>query len=53
VLAKNNDLLEEVLGNITKHAGVVFEQIQAREKASHLADLISEVWVLERELANE
>jgi CobQ-like glutamine amidotransferase family enzyme len=53
VLAKNNDLLEEVLGNITKHAGVVFDQIKTREKASHLADLISEVWVLERELANE
>ena len=53
VLAKNPDLLEEVLSNITKHAGVALADIQASEKAGPLADLIDEVWKLERDLASE
>lgn len=53
LLAKNPDLLEEVLRAITGHAGVTLAPIQAKEKADQLADLISEVWNLERDLASE
>ena len=53
ILAKNPFLLEEVLGRITKHAGVQLPVIQESEKASQLADLIDEVWKLETELAGE
>ena len=53
VLAKNPDLLQEVLSKIAKHAGVALPGIQASEKAGQLADLIDEVWKLERDLARE
>jgi CobQ-like glutamine amidotransferase family enzyme len=53
VLAKNPHLLIELLLNITKSAGVSLQPIQVSEKADQLADLIDEVWKLERELASE
>lgn len=53
VLSKNSGLLEEVLRAITAHANVSLPAIQVSEKAGQLADLIEEVWKLERELASE
>ena len=53
LLAKNPLLLEEVLRGITNHAGVDLPVIQESEKASLLADLVDEVWKLEKELASE
>jgi CobQ-like glutamine amidotransferase family enzyme len=53
VLAKNPALLLELLQNISMHAGVQLEAIQKSEKADLVADLIEEVWKLERELASE
>ena len=53
VLAKNPNLLEEVLSKIANGAGVALPNIQASEKAGQLADLIDEVWKLERDLASE
>lgn len=53
VLAKNPNLLEEVLSKIAKGAGVALPNIQVSEKAGQLADLIDEVWKLERDLASE
>jgi CobQ-like glutamine amidotransferase family enzyme len=53
VLAKNPNLLEEVLSKIANGAGVALPKIQASEKAGRLADLIEEVWTLERNLASE
>lgn len=53
ILAKNPALLEEALTNITKHALLPLAPIQVNEKAGQLADLISEVWSLEKDLAGE
>lgn len=53
VLAKNPALLEEVLTGIAKHGSVPLAPFQANEKAGQLADLISEVWNLEKDLASE
>lgn len=53
VLAKNSPLLEELLVSIAKHADIALAPIQASEKAGLVADLISEVWKLEKELASE
>jgi CobQ-like glutamine amidotransferase family enzyme len=53
ILAKNSTLLEEVLTSVAKHAAVPLAPIQANEKAGQLADLISEVWKLEKDLASE
>jgi lipid II isoglutaminyl synthase (glutamine-hydrolysing) len=53
VLAKNPNLLEEVLSKIANGAGFALPIIQAGEKAGQLADLIDEVWKLERDLASE
>lgn len=53
ILAKNPFLLEEVLDRITSYAGVQLPVIQESEKAGQLADLIDEVWKLEKELASE
>ena len=53
VLAKNPNLLEEVLSKIANGAGVALPNIQASEKAGQLADLIDEVWKLEKDLASE
>ena len=53
ILAKNPFLLEEVLGRITSYAGVQLPVIYESEKAGQLADLIDEVWKLEKELASE
>ena len=53
VLAKNSQLLEEILGGICRSAGVECADIQSNEKASQLADLIDRVWELERQLSNE
>jgi hypothetical protein len=53
VLAKNPGLLNEVLASIAAHAGVELPGIQDSEKAGQLADLIDEVWKLERDLARE
>jgi CobQ-like glutamine amidotransferase family enzyme len=53
VLAKNPNLLEELLSKITNGAGVALPNIQVSEKAGQLADLIDEVWKLERDLASE
>jgi CobQ-like glutamine amidotransferase family enzyme len=53
VLAKNPLLLHEVLNHIASHAGMALPEIQESEKAGQLADLIEEVWKLERELAGE
>ncbi|MEO0067176.1 MAG: hypothetical protein RJB63_301 [Actinomycetota bacterium] len=51
LLAKNPVLLSEVLGKIAAHAGVGLPEL--KEKAGQLADLIKDVWELERELASE
>jgi CobQ-like glutamine amidotransferase family enzyme len=51
LLAKNPALLSEVLGKIAAHAGVGLPEL--KEKAGQLADLIKDVWELERELASE
>ena len=51
VLAKNPALLNEVLGKIAAHADVELPEL--KEKAGQLADLIKDVWELERELASE
>jgi CobQ-like glutamine amidotransferase family enzyme len=51
LLAKNPELLNEVLGKIASHARVELPQL--KEKAGQLADLIKDVWDLERELASE
>jgi lipid II isoglutaminyl synthase (glutamine-hydrolysing) len=51
VLAKNPALLNEALGNIASHADVEIPEL--KEKAGQLADLIKDVWELERELASE
>lgn len=51
VLAKNPALLNEVLGKIAAHANVELPGLN--EKAGQLADLIKDVWELERELASE
>jgi CobQ-like glutamine amidotransferase family enzyme len=53
LLAKNPDLLERVLIDITRNAGVELKPIQEAQKADQLADLIAEVWKLESDLANE
>jgi len=53
VLAKNPELLDEVLAAVTKRAGYELRDFQENEKAGQLADLVSEVWKLERELASE
>ena len=53
ILAKNPKLLEEMLSKIAKAAGVALPNIQVSEKAGQLADLIDEVWKLERDLASE
>jgi hypothetical protein len=42
-----------VLSKIANGAGVALPKIQASEKAGRLADLIEEVWTLERNLASE
>ena len=53
VLAKNPELLEELLAKIAESSGTPLAPIQAKEKDSLLAALVSEVWKLESELANE
>ena len=53
VLAKNPELLNEVLSTICSRADIDLPEIQIKEKADQLAGLIHEVWVLERDLANE
>jgi lipid II isoglutaminyl synthase (glutamine-hydrolysing) len=53
VLVKNPELLEEILRGLADFAGLSLSEIQNKEKASLLADLVSEVWSLERELASE
>lgn len=53
VLAKNPELLDEVLSAICSRAGLALPPIQSKEKADQLAGLIHEVWVLEKELASE
>lgn len=53
VLVKNPELLDEVLAAITNRAGCELVDYQENEKAGQLADLVSEIWKLERELASE
>lgn len=53
VLSRSTELLENVLLSIAVHAQVEIAEIQSKEKAGQLADLVSEVWKLERELASE
>jgi CobQ-like glutamine amidotransferase family enzyme len=53
VLAKNELLLEAVLADISNFAGLRLEPIVKTEKADQVADLIREVWKLERDLASE
>lgn len=53
VLAKNPELLLEILQNIAKHAGLGLGAARASEKVDLVADLVDEVWKLERELASE
>ena len=53
VLAKNPELLDEVLLAICSRAGLDLPPIQSKEKADKLAGLVHEVWVLEKELASE
>ena len=53
VLAKNPELLNEVLSAICFRTGTFLPPIQSKEKADQLAGLIREVWILERELASE
>jgi len=53
VLSKNPALLEALLADIARNAGVELKPIQDAKKADQLADLIAEVWKLESELANE
>lgn len=53
ILAKNSELLQELLTSITAHAGLELPPTQASEKAGQLADLIAEIWKLESELASE
>ena len=53
LLAKNSDLLESFLTQISANAGVSVSPIQDAKKADLLAGLIAEVWKLEVELANE
>lgn len=53
VLAKNPQLLNEGLSAICSRAGIELPPIRSKEKADQLVRLIREVWVLERDLANE
>jgi CobQ-like glutamine amidotransferase family enzyme len=53
LLAKNADLLERVLVDAARNAGVELKPIQDANKADQLADLIAEVWKLDSDLANE
>jgi CobQ-like glutamine amidotransferase family enzyme len=53
LLAKNPELLEGVLAKIAESSGTPLAPIQSKEKDSILAALVSEVWKLESELANE
>jgi CobQ-like glutamine amidotransferase family enzyme len=53
VLSKNPDLLDPLLAEIARIAGVELQPIRDAKKADQLADLIAEVWKLEGELANE
>lgn len=53
VLAKNPGLLDEMLRSISEHANLELRSIQENEKAGQLADLVDEVWKLEKELASE
>ena len=53
VLSKNPALLEPLLSQIARRAGLELQPIRDAKKADQLADLIAEVWKLESELANE
>lgn len=53
VLAKNPELLLELLQNIAMHAGQELGAARVSEKVDRVADLVDEVWKLERELASE
>ncbi len=53
VLAKNPGLLVEVLQTITARKNLPLPEIIEAKKADQLADLIAELWELERELASE
>lgn len=53
VLAKNEWLAEQVIESIFERRGQVVPEIQAREKADRVADLIAKVWELEETLARE
>jgi lipid II isoglutaminyl synthase (glutamine-hydrolysing) len=53
LLAKNPNLLESILAQVSTNAGVAVSSIQDAKKADLLAGLVAEVWKLEVELANE
>jgi lipid II isoglutaminyl synthase (glutamine-hydrolysing) len=53
VLVKNPELLESTLRAICAHAEVDLPEVQSKEKADQLADLVSRVWKLEEALASE
>lgn len=53
ILAKNPSLLNEVLHSTAAHANIELPALRESGKAGLVADLIVEVWKLERELASE
>jgi CobQ-like glutamine amidotransferase family enzyme len=53
VLSKNVRLQIKLLEQVLANAGETLREFQDAKKADQLADLLAEVWKLERELANE
>jgi CobQ-like glutamine amidotransferase family enzyme len=53
VLAKNPELLQRLLTLIGAKASIEIPMIQVNEKADLLADLVAQVWKLEKPLAGE
>jgi len=53
VLSRNSNLVEQLLRLVCDSAGVQTLPALPNEKAGQLADLVSEIWKLERELASE
>jgi len=53
VLSRNDQLVEKILKLACESAGLNSLPGLPKEKAGQLADLVSEVWKLERELASE
>ncbi len=53
VLAKNPELLDELLASICASATLAMPPLALKEKADQLAGLVQEIWNLERDLAGE